>query len=88
MSKRAEELGTAFANELRGVFPDGAPEAIVNSAIESLAGALTEMIDGYGQEVREAAAKVADKSADAELDDNAAGGAYSAAEAIREMPLP
>ena len=84
MSKRAEELGTAFANEMSGIFPNGAPKSIVDAAIESLAGALTEMIEGYGQEVREACAKVCDARDDV---DNCMEPAILASN-IREMPLP
>ena len=83
MHKHAQKLATAFANEMRGVFPDGAPEAIVNSAIESLAGSLTEMLVQYGREVQEAAAACVDCYNGEKSYAN-----ERRAKAIREMLLP
>lgn len=79
---KAEELANQCSNEIFDLILNNAGSHADNVSIISRA------IEQYGRLVQEAAAKVAEKSADGELDDYAAGGAYSAAEAIKRMTLP
>jgi hypothetical protein len=92
MTKRAEELAGIVADGVMAVFPDDAPEFYRNLAKGHLMDGLTGMLEVYGRECIEAAAKVIDRQCDArdaeypEMHDVVH--LDNAAQIIREMPLP